>query len=72
MSIELMKRTIVETCRENLCLTLIFLQNKDLNQSVHQDVVTIFCQGHASGRESVSRDSNASIGIKGNARQFMC
>ena len=37
MSIELMKRTIVETCRENLCLTLIFLQNKDLNQSVHQD-----------------------------------
>ena len=62
-----MIRTIVETCRE-FYHSFNFLQNKDLKQSVHQDVVTIFRQGHASGHESVSRDSNASIGIKGNAR----
>ena len=40
MSIELMKRTIVETCRE-FYHSFNLLQNKDPKQSVHQEARTL-------------------------------
>ena len=65
-----MNRTEVETCRVDN-KSKYFVLSKDLKENEGKDVDKIFRHDYANNHETVSRDSNARIGIKGNARQFM-